>query len=275
MAFDYATYLRNEKMPTQWCSGCGLGNLMKAIIHAMHENNIAKDDCAVVSGIGCSGRMSSYLDCNTLHTPHGRTLPFATGLKLVQPDKHVFVVSGDGDALAIGGNHFMHTCRRNIDLTLIVANNLTYGLTGGQFSPATPIGSWAPTSPHGSIEQTFDTCTLADTCGATYVARSTVANLHHMTEMLRLGMAHKGMAVIEVITNCHVNYGRKNKHPQAAEMISWIRGNGVDEKMIEVLPMEALEGKFTVGVLKQIDQPEYTALWSECVARLSGSGAGD
>lgn len=268
MSFDYQAYLRNDRLPTQWCSGCGLGNLMKAMVRALAENDIGQDDVSIVSGIGCSGRMSSYIDCNTVHTPHGRALPFATGIKTARPDKHVVVVSGDGDAMAIGGNHFIHACRRNIDLTLIVANNLTYGLTGGQFSPTTPVDSWAPTAPYGSLEPAFDICEMAQAAGASFVARTTVANLKHMLEMIRLGLSHKGMAVIEVVTNCHVNYGRRNDHPLAPEMVNWIRLQSVDNALIEVLPMEALEGKFKVGVLCQEERPEYTALWAEFVARL-------
>lgn len=268
MTFNYDPYLRNDKLPTQWCSGCGLGNLMKSIVRALGEANIAQDDVSIVSGIGCSGRMSSYIDCNTLHTPHGRTLPFATGLKMVRPDKHVLVVSGDGDSMAIGGNHFIHACRRNIDLTLIIANNFTYGLTGGQFSPTTPDDSWAPTAPFGTLEPQFDICAMARTSGATFVARSTVANLKHMTEMIRLGLAHVGMSVIEVISNCHVNYGRKNRHPQAPEMVNWIRECCVDKDVVEVLPVEELEGKFIVGALYQKQRPEYSAQWAEYVKRV-------
>jgi 2-oxoglutarate ferredoxin oxidoreductase subunit beta len=147
----YDTYLRRDKMPTLWCSGCGDGLIMKAFIRAVDELGWNKDEVAVVSGIGCSGRMSGYLDFNTLHTPHGRTLPFATGLKLAKPAAHVTVISGDGDALAIGGNHFLHACRRNIDLTLVIINNFIYGLTGGQFSPMTPPGTFAQTSPDGTL----------------------------------------------------------------------------------------------------------------------------
>jgi len=140
---DYNSYLRSDKMPTLWCSGCGDGLVMKGLIRAVDELAWDKNSVAVVSGIGCSGRMSSYLDFNTLHTPHGRTLPFATGLKLAKPDSHLIIIAGDGDALAIGGNHFLHACRRNIDLTLIIINNFIYGLTGGQFSPTTPITTLA------------------------------------------------------------------------------------------------------------------------------------
>ncbi len=269
MTFNYEPYLRNDKMPTQWCSGCGLGNLMKAIVRAMAVTGISNDDAAIISGIGCSGRMSSYIDCNTLHTPHGRTLPFATGLKMSRPDKQVIVVSGDGDSMAIGGNHFIHACRRNIDLTLIVANNFTYGLTGGQFSPTTPGQSWAPTAPFGTLEPQFDICEMAQAAGATFVARSTVANLKHMTEMIRLGLTHKGMSVIEVISNCHINYGRRNKHPDAPEMVNWIRECCVDKEVIEVLPVEALEGKFVVGVLSQKERPEYAAQWAAFVEKVN------
>lgn len=268
MAQNYLEYLREEKLPTQWCSGCGLGNMMKAIVRALQEENISQNDVAVVSGIGCSGRLSSYMDCNTLHTPHGRTLPFATGLKMARPDKDVVIVSGDGDSVAIGGNHFIHACRRNIDLTMIVANNFIYGLTGGQFSPTTPPESWSQTSPFGALEPTFDICGVAEAAGATFIARSTVANLKHMTEMISLGLKHKGMAIIEIITNCHVNYGRRNLHPDAPEMVCWIRDQSIDKELVEIIPLEELDQKFVVGVLSQKERPEYSAQWAAFVEKV-------
>ncbi|MBI4447154.1 MAG: 2-oxoglutarate ferredoxin oxidoreductase subunit beta [Acidobacteria bacterium] len=266
---DYPDYLRNDKMPTQWCSGCGAGLVMKALIRAVNELQWDKNKVAIVSGIGCSGRMSSYLDFNTLHTPHGRTLPFATGLKLAKPDAHVIIVTGDGDALAIGGNHFLHACRRNIDSTLIIINNFIYGLTGGQFSPTTPVGSYAETSPDGSLEPTFDTVNVAIAAGATYVARSAVSNPRHVTEMIKGGLAHSGMSVVEALSNCHINFGRRNVSGKPEELIAWISRQTVSHDIARYMDEEQLKGRVVVGVLHHVEtRPEYVANYYEKAAAI-------
>jgi 2-oxoglutarate ferredoxin oxidoreductase subunit beta len=268
---SYNSYLRNDKMPTLWCSGCGDGLVMKALIRAIDEQAWDKNDVAIVSGIGCSGRMSSYLDFNTLHTPHGRTLPFASGLKLAKPEAHVIIVAGDGDALAIGGNHFLHACRRNIDLTLIIINNFIYGLTGGQFSPTTPVGSYAQTSPDGAIEPTFDAAKVAIAAGATFVARSAVSNPRHISEMIRRGLAHQGMAVVEVISNCHVNFGRRNVSPEPEELIIWIGRQTVSADIAQYMGDEELNGRLVVGVLQQLEnRPEYVTSYYQKADEIKG-----
>ncbi len=165
-------YLRHsKKFPNVWCAGCGIGIVMGAIVRAVDTLQLSKNDVALLSGIGCTGRMPVYVDFNTMHTTHGRALAFATGLKMVRPEMKVLVVMGDGDALAIGGNHFIHAARRNIGLTAIVVNNFTYGMTGGQHSPTTPLGGLSTTSPYGNIERSFPVAELAVTAGAAYVAR--------------------------------------------------------------------------------------------------------
>lgn len=267
MVRRYEAYLRKDKLPTQWCAGCGDAIVMQSLCNAIDQLGLDKNDVAVVSGIGCSGRMTTYLDFNTLHTTHGRTIPFAMGIKLVRPDKTVIIVSGDGDALAIGGNHFIHACRRNIDLTMLVVNNFTYGLTGGQFSPSTPGGSWAPTSPYGSIEPIFDIPRVAEAAGATYVARATVANPQHMSDMIKQGIEHKGMAVLELIANCHVNWGRRNKHPDAPELIDWIRKRTITPQIAANMNADELRDKFVIGVLARQQRPEYTQLWAQVVEK--------
>ncbi len=267
MAHKFQTYLRKSTLPSQWCAGCGDGIVMQALCLAIDQLGLDKNDVAVVSGIGCSGRMTTYLDFNTLHTTHGRTIPFATGIKLARPDKTVLVVTGDGDCMAIGGNHLIHACRRNIDLTTLVVNNFTYGLTGGQFSPTTPGGSWAPTSPYGNIEPEFDIPKVAEASGATFVARATVGNLQHMTEMIRQGIAHKGMSVLELIANCHINWGRRNKHPDAPELIDWIRKRTITPQVAAKMTPEELRDKWVIGVLTRQERPEYTQVWAKVVER--------
>lgn len=269
----YDDYLRSDKMPTLWCSGCGDGLVMKALIRAVDELEWDKNDVAVVSGIGCSGRMSSYLDFNTLHTPHGRTLPYATGLKLGQPNSHVIIIAGDGDALAIGGNHFLHACRRNIDLTLVIINNFIYGLTGGQFSPTTPIGSYAQTSPDGAMEPTLDAAKVAIAAGASYVARSTVSNPRHISEMIKGGLAHQGMAVVEAVSNCHINFGRRNVSGEPEELITWIGRQSVSQDVAQYMTEDELNGRLVVGVLQHLqNRPEYTASYFQKAAEVRAAG---
>lgn len=171
--FDYEYYLRLEHFPHIWCAGCGHGIVLKALLRAINKLNIPKDKVALVSGIGCSSRTPGYVDFNTLHTTHGRALAFATGIKMSNPDLVVIAVMGDGDCAAIGGNHFIHAARRNIDITVVVENNFIYGMTGGQVSPTTPYGVPATTAPYGALERPFDIINLAEGAGAIFGARAT------------------------------------------------------------------------------------------------------
>ena len=168
---SYEKYFRQNRLPHLWCPGCGNGIVMKAIVQAIEKKGWAQDNTVIVSGIGCSSRASGYMDFDTLHTAHGRAIPFATGVKMANPDLNVVVITGDGDCTAIGGNHFIHGCRRNIDLTVILFNNNIYGMTGGQASPMTPLGKKATTAPYGSIDRPFDACKLAD-CKVNRLSRS-------------------------------------------------------------------------------------------------------
>jgi 2-oxoglutarate ferredoxin oxidoreductase subunit beta len=149
-------YLRMDRMPHIWCPGCGLGPTVNCFVRAVGECGIPQDQIAVVSGIGCTGRVAGYLNMDSFHTTHGRPIAFATGLKLANPKLKVVVYSGDGDLFAIGGNHFIHAARRNMDLTIICVNNFTYGMTGGQVTPTTPIDAVASTAPFGNIEDPFN-----------------------------------------------------------------------------------------------------------------------
>jgi 2-oxoglutarate ferredoxin oxidoreductase subunit beta len=195
---------------------------------------------------------------NTLHTTHGRALTFATGLKLARPEKNVLVISGDGDASAIGGNHLIHSCRRNIDITLVIVNNTIYGMTGGQFSPTSPLNTRAATAPYGTIDPPFDLSQLCIAAGATYVARGHVGNGVFLEKLIRGGLQHKGFAVIEVMTNCHTQFGRRNEHPDPAELVHYITSRAVTTANFEKLTPEEREGKFTIGLLHKVaDRPEY------------------
>ena len=268
------TYLRpGKKLPTVWCGGCGLGIIMSAMLRAIAAIGVAKNKVAVVSGIGCTGRMPTYVDFNTLHTTHGRGLAFATGVKLARPELTVIAAMGDGDALAIGGNHFIHACRRNIDMTAIVANNQIYGMTGGQYSPTTPHGKRGTTAPYGNIEYAFDTTALAVGAGATFVARSSVYHAREAGKLIEQAIRHKGFSVVEIISNCHTSYGRMNKFASPVAMLEWMRDNSVSIKAAERMDADDLEGKFTRGVMVESDKPEFIQSYDEMAERVTADPA--
>ncbi|MGB5917756.1 2-oxoglutarate ferredoxin oxidoreductase subunit beta [Arcobacter sp.] len=259
MAFNYDKYLRINKMPTLWCWGCGDGVILKALIRAIDELGWDMNDVCVVSGIGCSGRFSSYMNCNTVHTTHGRAIAYATGIKMANPDKHVICVTGDGDGLAIGGNHTIHGCRRNIDINHIVVNNFIYGLTNSQTSPTTPQGMWTVTMKRGNIDPTFDPCKLAIGAGASFVARESVTEPKKLERLLKNGLSHNGYSFFDIFSNCHINLGRKNKMNSAMANLDWIKEITVSKNKFEKLSDEEKIGKFPTGILKQDeDAKEYT-----------------
>lgn len=264
MAFNYDEYLRTDKMPTLWCWGCGDGVILKAFIRAVDKLGWKKDDVCVVSGIGCSGRFSSYVDFNTIHTTHGRTIAYATGVKLANPDKHVICVAGDGDALAIGGNHTIHGCRRNIDITLILIQNFIYGLTNSQTSPTTPRGFWTVSQKAGNIDPTFDGCKLAEAAGASFVAREKVSEPRKLEKVLQKAMAHKGFSYVEVLSNCHINLGRKNKMANAMENLDWIDSITLPKKKYDALSDEERLNYLPTGILKEdTEAEEYCDMYEE------------
>jgi len=259
--YDARKWLRHsKKFPHLWCPGCGLGVILAASIRAFHDAGMTKDNTVVVAGIGCTGRIPVYIDCNTLHTTHGRALTFATGIKLAKPNLKVVVFMGDGDALAIGGNHFIHACRRNIDLTAIVVNNSIYGMTGGQVSPTTPYLAKSTTTPKGHFARPFDTCDLAIGAGATFVARSTAAHAKHMQKMIREGLEHTGFSMIEVISNCHTSFGRLNALGSHIDMFKQMQDSAVMYKPDMDIAEKKREGKNALGVLLRDDDfPDYIA----------------
>jgi len=264
MAFNYDKYLRLEKMPTLWCWGCGDGVILKAFVRAIEKMGVNQDDVCVVSGIGCSGRFSSYVDFNTVHTTHGRTVAYATGIKLARPDKLVICVAGDGDALAIGGNHTIHGCRRNIDLTMIIINNFIYGLTNSQTSPTTPKGMWTVSQKAGNIDPTFDTCNLAIAAGASFVARETMLEPKKLEKILVKAMEHKGFSMMEVLSNCHINLGRKNKMMSAMANLEWIDSITVSKKKYDVMTEDEQLNLLPLGILKQdLEADEYCEMYAE------------
>lgn len=264
MAFNYDNYLRTSKMPTLWCWGCGDGVILKSVIRAIDAMGWNMDDVCVVSGIGCSGRFSSYVNCNTVHTTHGRAIAYATGIKLANPEKHVIVVTGDGDGLAIGGNHTIHGCRRNIDINHILINNFIYGLTNSQTSPTTPQGFWTVTAQWGNIDPNFDAAKLATAAGATFVGRETVINPTRIEKMLIEGFKHEGYSFFDIFSNCHINLGRKNKMGEATQMVKWIDDRTVSKAKFDSLSDEEKKGKFPTGVLfKDESRIEYCKAYAK------------
>ena len=250
-------YLRMDKLPHIWCPGCGNGTIMGAFIKAIDRLGYDKNEVVAVSGIGCSGRITGYMDFNTLHTTHGRALVFATGVKLAQPGLKVFVFMGDGDATAIGGNHLIHACRRNLDITAVIFNNHIYGMTGGQFSPTTFKYKKATTAPYGTTDPDFDIAELCIGAGASFVARGTSYHARMMTDLFVKGAEHKGFSVIEIITHCPVNFGRRNNFESPAQMLLWQKEHAVRARKAKTMPLEEMEGKFTIGELHRSETPEY------------------
>jgi 2-oxoglutarate ferredoxin oxidoreductase subunit beta len=263
-------YFRVNKLPHIWCPGCGNGIIMGAVVRGLDQAGIGQKKTVIVSGIGCSSRAPGYMKFDTLHTTHGRAIAYATGVKLARPELKVVVLTGDGDCAAIGGNHLIHAARRNIDLTVVVFNNDIYGMTGGQYSPLTPRGSYATTAPYGTVDRNFDLCELVKAAGGTFVARGTTYHTRPLIDLVAKGLEHKGFSFIEVVSQCPMYYGRKNKLASPVAMLEWQKEHAVPVKAAAKLSPEQLEGKFLIGELYHQDAPEYTEVYAEVVARVRG-----
>ena len=267
-------YLRHDKkFPHVWCPGCGIGIMLGALIRAIDRIGFEKDEIVLVSGIGCSGRLPVYVDFNTLHTTHGRALTFATGVKLAKPSLKVIVIMGDGDAVAIGGNHFIHAARRNIDVTSIILNNSIYGMTGGQSSPTTPYGMRSSTTIYSSIEQAFKISELAVTAGAVFVGRGTVYHAKLLDSLIEKALLKPGFSMVEVIAHCHTQYGRQNRLGTAVEMMEWQRDHAVEVKKAATLKSEELKDKVVIGVLVDKELPVYQDEYEKIRERAKEAGA--
>jgi 2-oxoglutarate ferredoxin oxidoreductase subunit beta len=251
-------FLRMERMPHIWCPGCGIGSVVTSFAEAVKEGGHDMDQIAVVSGIGCTGRVAGYVRFDSIHTTHGRAIPVATGLKLAKPNMKVVVFSGDGDLFSIGGNHFIHAARRNMDLVVICVNNFTYGMTGGQMTPTTPTMANASTTPYGNYEYPFSLPFLADACGATYVARWTSLHARQITESIGEALNHKGFSFIEVVSPCTTLYQRRNKLGDGVDAMEYYREDsdiqhGMDTRNVDI----DFQGKIAVGRFVQRDKPTY------------------
>jgi len=203
--------IRTDRIPHIWCSGCGIGTVFSSCLTAIKATKIPYNEFAMVSGIGCSARAAGYIKLDSFHTTHGRAIPFASGIKMAKPDLNVIVFSGDGDLFAIGGNHFIHAARRNMDMTVICVNNLVYGMTGGQVAATTPRNAKTTTTPFGNPDAPFNLPLLAYAAGASYVARWTILHVRDLTNAINEALLKKGFSFIEVLAPCPINYGRRNK----------------------------------------------------------------
>jgi len=265
-------YLRHDKkFPHVWCPGCGIGILLGSLIRAIDRLEFTKDEIVLVSGIGCTGRLPVYVDFNTLHTTHGRALAFATGVKLAKPDLKVIVIMGDGDATAIGGNHFIHAARRNLDLTAIILNNSIYGMTGGQYSPTTPYGQKATTAVYGTVEQSFNISQLAVCAGAIFAARGTVYHVRLLDTLIEKALQKNGFGVVEVISQCHTHFGRLNKRGNQVEMMKWQRDHAVPAEKARKMTPEEMTDKFEIGILVDREAPTYLDEYAKVRERAKAS----
>ncbi len=264
---DVTGYLREWAMPHVLCPGCAHGIVLRAFLEAVDQLHLDQDKLAMVAGIGCSSRLAGYVDLCTLHGTHGRAPAFATGLKLARPELNVVVVTGDGDGLAIGGNHLIHAARRNIEMTVLLLNNAIYGMTGGQAAPTTPEGAFASTTPAGNTEPPFDACKLLIGAGASFVARVLAATPIEMTKIMADGLSHPGFAFIEVISTCPEYYGRYNRTGGGAEMLTWMarRDAGVagplsTKRFVDHIPSSAAPPGMETGVLAREVRPVFTGI---------------
>lgn len=265
----FSKYLREEMMPHIWCPGCGNGIVLNCFTHALDELKIDLDKLVIVSGIGCIGRTAGYINTDSFHTTHGRALPFATGVKLANPDLEIAVISGDGDLFAIGGNHFIHAARRNIGIKVLCVNNLNYGMTGGQSGPTTPIDSVTPTSPYGNIENPFNLVHLGAASGATYVARWTTLHVRRLTLSIKKMLQKKGFSFIEVLSPCPEIYGRHNKMRSGLEMMSWFKKASVIENFSDPSKAEITTERIVVGEFVDTEKLSYERMLHEKISKIN------
>lgn len=254
--------LRMDRIPHIWCAGCGIGTVFGCVLSAIEKSDFPLDDIAMVSGIGCTGRMAGYVKLDSYHTTHGRAVPFATGLRLARPKSRVLVCSGDGDLLAIGGNHFIHAARRNIDITVLCVNNFNYGMTGGQLAPSTPFGAKTTTSPFGCVEEPFNFCHMAAASGAVYVARWTSLHIRRLTDSLSEAMEKSGFSFVEVLSPCPTSFGRRNRMGKGLDIVKYYHEKSVVRNNID--PKEAtldFNKNLVVGKFVDIERPTFMDLY--------------
>jgi len=252
-------FLRTDRMPHIWCPGCGIGTTVNCFARAVLKSGLEADKVAVVSGIGCTGRVAGYVKLDSFHTTHGRAIPFATGLKLANPDLSVVVYSGDGDLASIGGNHLIHAARRNMDLKVICVNNLTYSMTGGQAAATTPEDSITTTTPFGAYEPALNLPHLVAAAGATFVARWTTYHVAQVTKAMRRMLTKKGFSFLEIISPCPTLYQRRNRMGDGLDTMKRYKEQSVNSKSAVDLASIGMSkcGEITVGNFVDIERPDY------------------
>jgi len=251
-------YLRPNALPHFFCPGCGAAQVLNFFLKAADETQLDFDNFVGIGGVGCAARIPVYMNIESLHGVHGRTVPWATGIKLHKPELKVVIFAGDGDATAIGGGHLIHACRRNIDVVMIVVNNLTFGMTGGQMAPTTPKNMKSATTPYGNAEEPFDICKLAETAGATYVARWTSDKPKKAKDAIKEALGHKGFSLVEIITQCPTNFGRRALSTgSGVQCVEWIKDNSVSLKKAKAMSSEELESKFVLGTFVKKERPIF------------------
>jgi 2-oxoglutarate ferredoxin oxidoreductase subunit beta len=257
-------FLRMDRLPHIWCPGCGIGTTVNCFANALESSGLDLRKTAIVSGIGCTGRVAGYMNLDSFHTTHGRAIPFATGLKLANPELKVVVYSGDGDLSAIGGNHFIHAARRNVDLTVILINNSTYGMTGGQVAPTTPMSAVASTTPYGNFESAFNLPALAESCGAVYVARWTAFHVRHTTKAIKEALLKKGFSFVEILAPCPTLYSRRNKLGDGlAQMVYYQENSEIRHGAGTSDVALGFQGKIIVGKFVDKERPTYHEAMNE------------
>ena len=257
-------WLRMDRIPHIWCPTCGIGTAVTCFIEAVKKLDVDRDKISVVSGIGCSGRIAGYIKLDSFHTTHGRAIPFAVGLKLGNPKLKVVVFSGDGDLISIGGNHFIHTARRNMDITVLCVNNFIYAMTGGQLAPTSPITAVTSTTPYGNYEQPFNLPLLAASCGAVYVARWTVLHVRRLTQAIQEAMNKKGFSFVEIISPCTTLYARRNKLGSGLDLMKFYHDNAEIAHDADVRDLDIkFQEKIKVGKFIDLEKPEYLDRYNE------------
>ena len=255
--------IRDERMPHIWCPGCGIGIVMRCFAKAIIESGVPEDNHIVVSGIGCTGRVAGYMDLDSYHTTHGRAIPFATGIKMANPDLMVTVFSGDGDLSAIGGNHLIHAARRNVDLKIVCVNNFNYGMTGGQFGPTTPTGARSTTSPHGNPEQPFNLPYLLAAAGAQFVSRWTTIHVRQIQEDILYSFNKPGFTFMEVLSPCPIGFGKSNNIPEGLDEMELYRDRSVVDPNVDMWDLEIdlrEDRPIYVGRMVDRDRPTYQSI---------------
>ncbi len=261
-------FLRSERMPHIWCPGCGIGTTVNCFSRALLQSKLDLNKVAIVSGIGCTGRVAGYVNLDSFHTTHGRAIPFATGMKLANPDLTVVVYSGDGDLISIGGNHFIHAARRNVDLKVICVNNFTYGMTGGQLAPTTPVTAISSTTPYGCYEQPFNLPYLAECAGAAYVARWTTYHVRQLTHSIGEALRKKGFSFIEIVSQCPTLYERRNKLGDGLDMMEYFKEASVVKHGAATREVGiGFQGPIVVGKFVDIERPTFLDLMDKQLTR--------